>query len=251
MERKKHRLVEVAHTTTISGHTLYYRVAGSGPPLVLIHGYGVSGHIWQPTLPYLAQRHKVLVVDLPGYGHSQVAGSWRLRAMAPLLATWLRQMNSPPVALMGQSMGGAIAIHLAAYAPELVTKLILVSAAGIPLQADLSTLVLRSMRSFLQVSDGRYPLELIRDVLRPRLRLFWQGAQEMLRSDFRAELAGITQPTLILWGEDDLLLPIALGHALSAALPHATFVTLSACGHRPMLARPELLSRLALDFLSS
>ena len=251
MGQKKHRLVETSHITTIVGHTLYYRIVGSGPPLLLIHGYGVSGYIWQPTLPYLAQRHQVLVVDLPGYGRSRFTGPWRLRAIAPLLATWLRQMDNSPVALMGQSMGGAIAIHLAACAPELVTRLILVSAAGLPLQTGLTTLALRSVLSSLQISNGVYPRELIRDVLRPRLRLLWESAQEVVRGDFRVELAAIRQPTLILWGEDDLLLPIELGYALSAALPHATFVTLPACGHRPMLAQPELFSQLVRDFLSS
>jgi pimeloyl-ACP methyl ester carboxylesterase len=214
-----------------------------------VHGYGVSGYIWQSALPYLAQHHHVFLVDLPGHGHSPYNGQWQLREMAPLLATWLRAMQLPPIALMGQSMGGAIAIHLAASAPELVQRLLLVNSAGIPLEATLPHLVRRSAHSFFQRGNGSYPVGLVRDVLRPRPRLFWQAAQEMIRSDFRTELASITQPTLIIWGERDVLLPISLGYTLQAALPHAQFATLPNCGHRPMLAEPEVFSKLVLEFL--
>jgi pimeloyl-ACP methyl ester carboxylesterase len=72
-----------------------------------------------------------------------------------------------------------------------------------------------------------------------------------LRSDLRAELAVIAAPTLIVWGERDALLPIALGRALNAALPHAMFISLPACGHRPMLAQPERFSQIVLDFLQA
>ncbi len=240
---------ETFHTYSISGQHLHYRSAGQGTPLVLVHGYGVSGYLWQRVLPYLAQHYHVFLVDLPGHGHSTYNGQWQLREMAPLLATWLRAMQFPPIVLMGQSMGGAIAIHLAASAPELVQRLILVSAAGIPLEATLPLLVRRSFHSFFQLGNGNYPLELVRDVLRPRPRLFWQAAQEMVRSDFRAELASITQPTLIIWGERDVLLPLSLGYALQAALPHAQFATFPNCGHRPMLAAPKAFSELVLRFL--
>lgn len=252
MQRKATEPIKTIRNMTIDGHTLHYLKAGSGSgvPLVLIHGYGVSGHIWQPMLPYLAQEHEVFAVDLPGYGRSTLSGPWQLRAMAPLLAEWLRQMHLPPVALIGQSMGGAIAIHLTAHAPELVEQLVLISSAGLPLQAPLSSLALRSARSFFQTGNGRYPLALMRDLLQPRLRILWQTAQEMVRSNFHAELATIMTPTLIIWGERDLLLPIALGHALSAALPHASFVTLPESGHRPMLAQPERLSEIILEFLA-
>ena len=240
---------ETIHTISIAGYSLHYRTAGTGAPLVLIHGYGVSGRIWQKTLPYFARHHQVFVVDLPGHGYSTYVHPWQLREIAPLLATWLRQMHLPPVALLGQSMGGAFAIHLAACAPELVERLILVSAIGIPLQAGLPRLVIRSVYSFFQPGNGTYPLALIRDVSRPRPRLFWQAAQEVAHSDFRTELPSITTPTLINWGERDALIPISVGHALQAALPHALFVTMPGCGHRPMLAQPGVFSRVVLEFL--
>ncbi|HZR43675.1 MAG TPA: alpha/beta hydrolase [Ktedonobacteraceae bacterium] len=250
MPKGQPRMMETVHHTTVAGHHLFYRTAGAGSPLVLVHGYGTSGALWLRVLPALAQRHKVFLVDLPGHGNSRLAGPWRLREMAPLLACWLRDMQLPPISLIGQSMGGAIALHLTALAPELVDRLILVSAAGMPLQASLPTLALRSTRSVFQPGSGGYPLRLLRDTLQPRPRVWWQSATEMIESDFREEIATITLPTLILWGERDLLLPIDLGRALHQALPDATFVSLPQSGHRPMLTQPAIFSQIVLDFLS-
>ncbi len=251
MLTRKARFPEKAEHIVVGNHRLYYRAVGRGTPLVLIHGYGTSGQVWQRVLPYLAQQHQVFIVDLPGYGRSSATGIWHLRAMAPLLALWLRQLQLSEVALMGHSMGGAIAIHLAAHDPELVSHLLLVNAAGIPLRTPLPTLAARSLHSFFQMGNGHLPLGLVRDILQPRLNLLWQTAQEMKRSDFSAELARISTPTLIIWGERDVMLPIALGRALNDALPHASFAALPHCGHRPMLAQPAQFSRLVLEFLAT
>ncbi len=266
-------VIETSQSVTISGQRLFYRVVsvpnasgavvpsatgirntgcsatGAGSSLVLLHGYGVSGAIWQRVLPLLAQHYRVIVVDLPGYGRSQFTGTWRLREIAPLLAGWLQQMGLPPAVLIGHSMGGAIAIHLTASAPELVDRLILVNAAGLPLRAQFPTLAARSIGSFFQPGNGSLPLQVLRDHLCTSRRLLWQSAQEIARSDFRVELAMISVPTLIIWGERDLLLPLTLGHELQTALPHATFVTMPQCGHRPMLTQPAMFSQTVLRFL--
>lgn len=252
MATKKRSLPVTRHHIKIDHYHLHYSTAGTGQglPLVLIHGYGTSGHIWQYVLPYLAQHHRVYSVDLPGHGRSSHQGDWELRAMAPLLIRWLEELHLKEVVVVGHSMGGAIAIHLAATAPERVKRLVLVDAAGLPLQKGLPAMALRAIRSTFQKGNGRYPAALVRDALRPRLRLLWQGAHEILRSDFLAELATIQTPTLIIWGEHDALLPLTLGHALQEALPHARFITLP-CGHRPMLAYPTQFSELVLQFISS
>ena len=243
----------VPYTMSLSGYQLHYRVAGAGSPLVLVHGFGVSGHIWQHVLPYLAQHYQVFVIDLPGYGRSsyrETHASWQLRDMAPLLSAWLQALRLSSVHLVGHSMGGAIAIQIAAHAPELVHTLTLVDAAGMPFRSTFQKLARRSMRSFVQKGNGRYPPALIRDLLRPRLRLLWHNANQMVDCDVRAELATLTQPTLILWGEHDILVPISLGYELHKALPHAIFVTIPSSGHRPMLAQPALISGVMLAFLA-
>ena len=224
-------------------------MSGSGPPLVLVHGYGVSGQVWNRCIPYLAQRRQVYIIDLPGHGRSTLTGAWQLREVAPLLAQWLYELKLLPVGLVGHSMGGAIAAHLAAQRPELVDRLVLVNAACLPLDRALPVMLTRSARSMVQRGAGGYPLAMLRDVLQPRFHLLWQAAREMGRSDFTAELATLTLPTLIIWGERDVLLPLATGRQLAETLPHARFVTMPKSGHRPPLSEPEEFSKLVLDFL--
>lgn len=240
---------EVIYTTQVHQHLLYYRVIGEGSPIVLLHGYGVSSHVWHYISPLLAQHHQLWMVDLPGYGRSKHYGVWELRAIAPLLLTWMQQVGLSSTVVMGHSMGGAIAIHLAASAPQVVNKLIIVDSAGLPFQSSLPRMALRTVRSALQ-SGGKYPRQLIRDMLQPRLRLLWSSAQEVVHSDFREEVALIQQPTLIIWGEQDPLIPLSFGQQLQQALPHAQFALLHHSGHRPMMNEPQRFSQIVLDFLA-
>lgn len=239
---------EKSYILTPSGQRIFYRIAGTGKPLVLIHGHAASGSTWKAVLPFLAQHYQVISVDLPGYGRSQCSGPWRLREIAPLLIRWLQQIELQPVVLMAHSMGGAIATHLAASAPDLVDRLILVDAAGLPLHMSFPTLAARSVSSFFQPGNGsNFPQEL-REHLLTSPRIIWQSALEVAACDFSAELASISLPTLIIWGEHDLLLP-TLGLELHKALPHAEYVTIPHCGHRPMLGQPALFSQIVLRFL--
>jgi pimeloyl-ACP methyl ester carboxylesterase len=241
---------ETSHTLMISGQRLFYRVAGAGSPLVLVHGHGVAGAIWQPVFSLLAQHYQVFVVDLPGHGRSShFSGDWQLRRIAPLLADWLQQMQLEPVTLLGHSMGGAVSLLLTTSSPQFIQRLILVNAACLPLNAPLPILAARSFGAFFQPENGSYPPEVLRDHLLTPTTILWQSAQEMVKCDLRQELALLRVPTQIIWGERDLLLPLELGHRLHAGLPHATFVTMPQCGHCPMLAQPTTFSEIVLRFL--
>jgi 3-oxoadipate enol-lactonase len=247
---KANKDAEAGHTTTIQGQRIYYRCLGSGTPLVLLHGYAATSLLWQRCLPFLAQQHQVIAIDIPGHGHSTYSGPWHLNDIAPLLVLLLRQLNLMPMAIMGHSMGGAIAIHLSAIAPDMVERLVLVDSTGVPLEAGMSTLAIRSIRSALTPQGGSsYPLSIQLGMLKPTPYLYWQVAQEMVKSDFRKELASLNLPTLIIWGKQDVLLPIQLGERLSKALPNAQFISIPDAGHRLPLSHPELFSRIILEFL--
>lgn len=250
MRSKDPPLETTVHTIRVADQSLSYRTVGTGQPLVLVHGYAASGHMWQLVLPYLAQHYQVFVVDLPGHGRSPLTGTWRLREVAPLLIRWLQEMRLPPVSLMGHSMGGAICIQMAAAAPEILRSVILADSAGLPLNAHLPKLVVRSVRSALQPGNGRYPMAMIRDMVRPRPRLWWQCARELVESDFSQEAARISAPTLIIWGGRDVMIPINVGHTLNKAIPHASFEIIESCGHRSMIGQPDTFSKVVLDFLS-
>jgi pimeloyl-ACP methyl ester carboxylesterase len=241
---------EMGHTITIEGQRIYYRSFGSGTPLVLLHGYAATGLLWQKCLPFLAQQHQVIAIDIPGHGQSKLTGPWHLSDMAPLLALLLQQMDLMPAAVIGHSMGGAIAIHLSTLAPDMIERLVLVDSTGMPLEAGIPTLAARSVRSALTPQGGNsYPLSVQLGMLKLDPYLYWQVAQEMVKSDFRNELASLNLPTLIIWGEQDVLLPVELGERLSKALPHAQFMRIPDAGHRLPLSHPELFSRIVLEFL--
>ena len=81
-----------AYYSIVHGHRIYYRVYGSGSPMILLHGFGRSGSTWQHILPYL-QNYQLVVVDIPGYGHSRFIGQWRFREVTLLLETWLHKLK--------------------------------------------------------------------------------------------------------------------------------------------------------------
>jgi pimeloyl-ACP methyl ester carboxylesterase len=210
----------------------------------------MSHLMWQKCLPFLAQHHQVIAIDIPGHGQSKLTGPWHLEEIAPLLVMLLRQMNLMPIAVMGHSMGGAIAIHLSAIAPDIIKRLVLVDSTGLPLEGGITTLAIRSIRSALTPQGGSsYPFSIQLGMFKSTPSLYWQVAQEMVKSDFRNELASLNLPTLIIWGEQDVLLPIQLGERLSKALPHAKFIRIPDAGHRLPLSHPELLSNMVLEFL--
>ncbi len=239
-----------AYYSIVHGHRIYYRVYGSGSPMILLHGFGRSGSTWQHILPYL-QNYQLVVVDIPGYGHSRFIGQWRFREVTLLLETWLHKLKIQPVTLIGHSLGGGIAIHLAALTPERIQRLILVNAVGMPLQIDLPTLLYRSLLSSLQNVKKNNRVDFIIDITRSKPHFLWKSLLEVINIDLRAELAGITIPTLIIWGERDLLIPLSDGHALRDSLSHAFFASLPDSGHRPHFTEPEKFSRLVVEFSNS
>ncbi|HYT42992.1 MAG TPA: alpha/beta hydrolase, partial [Methylomirabilota bacterium] len=124
----------------------------------------------------------------------------------------------------------------------------LVNAVGIPLQIDLLTLFHRAILSSLQNVKKSSRVDFISDITLSNPRLLWHSLLELISIDLRPELATITIPTLIIWGERDLLVPLPLGQALFRALPHAYFVSLPNCAHRPHFTEPEKFSRLVVEF---
>src|SRR5260221_12221073 len=148
VQLKEMRRTDSSYSLIIREHQLYYHVAGKGNPVLILHGFGRTGYAWLHRIPGLIQQRQVIAVDLPGHGRSRLSGDWCLHEVTSLLATWLQQMKLPPMTVIGHSIGGAIAIHLATLLPELIDRLVLVNTIGIPLQIDLPTLIGRGILSW-------------------------------------------------------------------------------------------------------
>lgn len=236
--------------TTLDSVTIYSEVAGSGAPLVLIHGLAGSTRWWARNIGPLAQHYQVHVVDLLGFGESRGAGAFVLREAAADLATWMDRMGLEQTSFVGHSMGGFIAAELAVDFPSRVDRLVLVDAAALPIDLALMLNPGALIQALRYASFDFLPV-LLRDVYWAGVRTLGKAAYELLTSDIRAKLARIQAPTLVIWGEYDLLVPLKLGTRLMRYLPAGTQLTIiKDAGHNPMWDKPATFNRLVMDFLS-
>jgi pimeloyl-ACP methyl ester carboxylesterase len=246
------RMVEQVETiqrlVKVGPLTVHYEVTGEGSAVVLIHGLSGSGRWWAYNVPVLAQRHRVYNVDLVGFGRSrgqrlvlQEAASW--------FTEWLQVVGITEAHLVGHSMGGYIATEVAARAPESVGRLVLVDALVLPIGPGLVRHTLDLLRAARHISLRFLPV-LLGDALRAGPRTIWRATREVLSADLSNRLGSVQTETLVIWGEKDTLLDVALGCKLAKQMAKAHFVCVKGAGHNPMWDRPQRFNELLLDFLA-
>ena len=222
--------------------------AQTAPPVVLVHGLGTSDRWWAPTIPVLAERQRVLAVDLVGFGRS--AGQpVRLDAAADQLAAWAAAIGLESAAWVGHSMGALVTVDLASRHPELVERLVLVAAAGLPISQRV-TRHLRNVfhaRPFLPVAA--YPIA-VECVLRCGPFAIARASHQILTVDLEARLREIGAPTLVVWGSLDRLLTPTYGRRMAGLIPGARYVELAEAGHSPQWEQPAEFERALLAFLA-
>lgn len=271
-----------ARQVVVDGRALHCYVGGAAvaPPLLLIHGLGDEADTWRRVFPALAERHRVVAFDLPGFGRSApppraASVSFYARVAAGLMAA----LGITRAALVGHSGGAMVAQRLAIGAPQLVERLVLVAGClpvsrgeppsgpllafltpGIgelaytslrrsqdeayatlrPYYADFDALP-EEEREFLY---GRVWARVWSDTQRAAFlsMLRWIGIDAATRADYyREQLARCRVPTRLVWGDGDQIVPRAAGDAVAALVPGATMHTIAACGHNPQHEQPEEL----------
>lgn len=263
-----------------------YVDVGQGPQtLILVHGLASNLGFWRYDIPELAQHYRVIAVDLPGYGRSQKSGdySYSLSFQAATLQRLIEQLGLHDVTLVGQSMGGQIAMVLALEHPDAVQRLVLVDPAGIETFDPGEGKWLRNVYTI----DGikKTPEDAIRRNLAINFyvwqdRLEWMVEERarlakdddfdqfayavkksvgaMLDEPTTSYLERIQQPTLIVYGQYDGLIPNPYLHPGFARdvfregadrIPHATLVEIKDAGHLSMMEQPEAFDRAVLDWL--
>jgi pimeloyl-ACP methyl ester carboxylesterase len=225
----------------VDGKPVRYRVAGSGAPVVLVHGLSGSWRWWSAVAEPLAERRCVYVLDLPRLGRRLAAAE-----LAAWLARWLRALDLESVDLVGHSLGGLVAAELAASQPERVRRLVLVAPAGIPCGRGVTIRAVRLAETLWEVRD-RFPT-VVADALRAGPLGLLHGAVFASVRDLRAELASVHSPSLLVWGEHDRLVPLQVAGEWRLALPQAEFAVLP-CGHVPMWEAADELTVRLLEFL--
>jgi pimeloyl-ACP methyl ester carboxylesterase len=218
-----------------------------GPPLVLIHGLSSSHRCWERNLTALGQDHYLQLVELFPRGRRGMR--FDLSETARELVQALRA-GPTPVAVIGHSMGGLIALHLAAQAPELIDRLVLAAApVGKPsrsLLGQLGGVVMSGTRTDLQ------SVSLVMGTLLAAGPMRMAAATHAtLRADLAAEAATLPMPTLLVWGDDDRLVPVEIGRRLAQLIPDAQLVAIPGAGHQAMWEAPDAFSAAVLRFLNA
>lgn len=234
----------------VYGLPVRYEVAGSGDPVVLVHGLSGSTRWWARNVPDLARRHRVYLVNLPGFGTLPRPGRRFVLAEATSwLLAWMEAVGLSGAHLVGHSMGGYLCLKLAARRPDVARKLVLVDPAGIPshrtMLGHLGPLLLTARHArpaFLPV--------LVRDALCAGPLTLLKTARDLLAEDVREDLHRVAAPTLLVWGDGDPLIPPSTGDVMRAEIPDSRLLIIDRAGHNPMFDRPEAFNAALLAFLS-
>jgi pimeloyl-ACP methyl ester carboxylesterase len=249
------------------GARVHYRIRGAtdAPTLVLLHGSNASLFTWEPWSKNLSDHFRVVSLDLPGHGLTGAVPNhdYSGRGMANFVAEFADKIGLQKFALAGNSMGGGVAARFAEMYPDRVTALILVDAAGMPTKmGDRIPLAFQLLRmSWLQpVMAQADPKPLVREGLNKAIvrksiltetmidlysdMALLEGSRaatferfNQMGGDFnyvKDHVSALKMPVLILWGEQDHLIPVAAAHAWAQAIPGAKLIVYPATGHIPM-----------------
>jgi pimeloyl-ACP methyl ester carboxylesterase len=268
------------------GHRVIYRIAGSGPPVVLIHGMVNSSKHWEAVALRLADAYTVVAPDLIGHGDSATPrGDYSLGAHAASIRDLLTAIGIERATIVGHSLGGGVAMQFFYQFPQRTERLVLVSSGGLghDVSALLRSAALPGASALLSVaSHPRMVSALLRaaDRLQQRgvrkgiyLRAIARALQPLgrpgarkaflhtLRSviDTRGQRVSArdrlyllnSMPTMIVWGERDNTIPLSHGRDAHEAVPGSRFETLPRAAHFPNLEDPEGLAAVLRDFLET
>jgi pimeloyl-ACP methyl ester carboxylesterase len=255
-------------TITVFGQSIHYFDLGSGPVVVLLHGLGSRKEDWLPVLEPMAQKYRLLVPDQIGFGRSdKPLLDYSIQTYVDFLNEFLRQLKVEKASLVGESLGGWIA---ALYVSEIsggahlipVEKLVLVDAAGlkqdkpIPNLNPSSLVDMRVMMEAVFFDTSWLNEDALRKVFTDKLAahdgytvrsLLGNPALGTERLDER--LGNIKAPTLVVWGKQDKLLPIASGERYAAGIAGAKLVSFDKCGHVPPIEKTEEFVAAVTSFL--
>ncbi len=265
----------------IDGIGVHYQEFGdeAGPPILLIHGYTASVYVWKTVAPLLADAgFRVLAIDLVGFGYSEKPAGfdYTIDAQARMVSRFMDRLGIGQAVVVGSSYGGAVAATLALDYPARVGKLVMVDAvinddvknhpilrlASVPGIGEALTPFLVDSKRFMRfrmhrtlapVNHQMITDERIKFVQQPltnaeghRAALATSRNWHANRIEQDAHL--INQPTLLIWGEEDKVIPVANGHKLYDAILHSRLVILKNCGHVPQEECSELFVDLVGKF---
>jgi 4,5:9,10-diseco-3-hydroxy-5,9,17-trioxoandrosta-1(10),2-diene-4-oate hydrolase len=263
------------HEATVDGMRTRYLAAGSGPPLVLVHGDGESAADWQWVLPTFARSYRVLAPDLPGCGPTvEPVARCTPEFFGGFLGGFLDALGIERAVLVGNSLGALAILHLVLRDPERAAALVLVDSAGLgrevnPAQQLLtlpgygemqaawartfpgSTQRILARSALLFARPERVPLGWVReqyrlaslpqflDVTLASLRELMDVGGQRPDQILLHRLPELEMPTLVVWGAQDLVVPVSHGREAVARLRNGHLAVIPDCGHQPQVECPS------------
>ncbi len=268
----------------VKGHRIRYWTQGdAGSTVLLLHGISCSVLEWEHNIAALAQHHRVIAIDLLGCGLSDkpVDADYHMQAQARFVFDVMDAMGLASAHIVGNSMGGCIAMECAAMQPERVKSLVLSAPAGIghdtlfnfrlaslPVLGELLTkpsmFGLGMIWKLAFHNKSFVTRELVAEkvalaqmpnaqaVFLKTLRGFvnWGGFIEAPRQAFLGRIQNIKCPSLVIWGQQDQFLPVSHVQVLKPLLPHAQYELIDQCGHVPMTEITDRFNHMTVSFLS-
>lgn len=268
----------------INGHRIRFLEKGEGFPLLLLHGLGASIEWWQFNINSLSQKYRVIALDFLGFGYSsKEISEYSLSYASKFLVSFLDVLKINKASLIGNSMGGLIALSTALQNPERIEKLVLVDNAGFDREL---TFILR-LASLFPIGELAlalrnrftvnmllsqlfynpkklppnlincvlkiYELPLSREVLLRILRygVNLQGLKRNILHPILERISSLGHQTLIVWGEQDKITPVDQAYKGKRLIKHSKVQTFEKCGHMPQVEWAEEFNQLVLDFLKS
>jgi pimeloyl-ACP methyl ester carboxylesterase len=232
---------------TIRGNRIHYYEGGSGAPVVLVHGLGSRAEDWANLMPLLKQAgFHVYAIDLLGYGRSARPGdaAYSIPEEAQYVEDFLAQKKLNKVSLVGWSMGGWVAMRVALDQPESIGRLVLCGSAGIRFEPSFTIFdfepttipAVRHLYRMLMPQPAKLPDFLARDMIRKFKELNWvvdRSARSMFRGNdlLDGKLGDLRMPTLIIWGKQDHLIPLATGISMHQQISQSVLEIYDGCGH--------------------
>jgi pimeloyl-ACP methyl ester carboxylesterase len=275
---------QIQHVS-IHGHDMAYRMEGSGPALLLLHGIAGSSRTWRDVIPRLTDRFTVIAPDLMGHGLSEKpVGDYSLGAFASGIRDLLEVLDIDHASVVGQSFGGGVAMQLAYQYPELCDRLVLVDSGGLGREVNwmLRFMTLPGSEYLMPVIFPRFVRDwgdsLFRSINDRGIRLsriteMWSAYASLAESENRQAFARTIRavidpggqsvsamdrlylaspmPTLIIWGDRDDIIPVSHAHAAHQAIPGSRLVVIEGAGHFPQIEAPEQFVNALVDFISS
>jgi pimeloyl-ACP methyl ester carboxylesterase len=251
--------------TIIRGNRIHYYEGGSGAPVVLLHGLGSRAEDWANLMPQLKQAgFHVYAIDLLGYGRSArpANATYSIPEEAQYVEEFIAQRRLDKVNLVGWSMGGWVAMRIALDKPERIGRLVLCDSAGIRFEPTFTIFdfepttipAVQRLYSLLMPRPTEMPDFLARDMIRRFKQLNWvvdRSARSMFHGNdlLDGKLGSLQMPTLILWGKQDHLIPLATGVSMHQQIPQSVLEIYDGCGHLAPGQCAGLIGPRLIDFL--